>query len=82
MVWNDFEDVCVGPVAWDVAGLMASARARGLRADEVLAGYGAVDGLEPFLEAHGLYEVVWHAYEARRRPRAMERATAALARLR
>ena len=25
LVWNDFEDVCAGPVAWDVAGLVASA---------------------------------------------------------
>ena len=29
LVWNDLEDVCAGPVAWDIAGLVASARARG-----------------------------------------------------
>lgn len=29
LLWNDLEDVCRGPVAWDVAGLVASARARG-----------------------------------------------------
>ena len=23
LVWNDLEDVCVGPVAWDVAVLVA-----------------------------------------------------------
>jgi hypothetical protein len=73
LVWNDLEDVCVGPVAWDVAGLVASARARGQNAkfvDELLAAYGepGVEGLEPFLEAHALYDVVWQAFEAGRRP--------------
>ena len=29
LVWNDLEDVCAGPVAWDIAGLVSSARARG-----------------------------------------------------
>lgn len=85
LVWNDFEDVCAGPVAWDVAGLVASARGRGHSAqftDSLLAAYGEVDGLEPFLEAHALYDVVWQAYEARRRPQAMTRAAASLAVLR
>ena len=73
LVWNDLEDVCVGPVAWDVAGLVASASARGHSAkyiDELLAAYGGpdVDGLEPFLEAHALYDIVWQAFVARRRP--------------
>jgi Phosphotransferase enzyme family len=67
LVWNDLEDVCAGPVAWDIAGLMSSARARGRSAtyvEELLAGYGdpGVEDLEPFLEAHALYEVVWHAF--------------------
>jgi hypothetical protein len=84
LVWNDLEDVCVGPVAWDVAGLVASASARGHSArftDALLAAYGepGVDGLETFLEAHALYDVVWQAFEARRRPRAMKRAAASLA---
>jgi len=87
LVWNDLEDVCAGPVAWDIAGLVASARARGQNArfvEELLAGYGGpgVEGLEAFLEAHALYDVVWQAFEARRRPRAMERAAASLALLR
>jgi hypothetical protein len=87
LVWNDLEDVCAGPVAWDIAGLVASARARGQSArfiDELLAAYGepGVEGLEAFLEAHALYDVVWQAFEARRRPRAMERAAASLALLR
>jgi hypothetical protein len=87
LVWNDLEDVCHGPVAWDVCGLVTSARARGhgaTVADELLAAYGdpGVEDLEAFLEAHALYEVVWHAYEGRRRPRAMKRAAASLARWR
>jgi hypothetical protein len=83
-VWTDLEDVCAGPVAWDVAGLVSSARARGQSAkfvEELLAAYGepGVEDLEAFLEAHALYEVVWHAFEARRRPQAMKRAAAGLA---
>jgi hypothetical protein len=84
LVWNDLEDVCAGPVAWDVAGLVASARARGQSAtfiEELLAAYGepGVEGLETFLEAHALYDIVWQAFEARRRPQAMARAAASLA---
>jgi thiamine kinase-like enzyme len=72
LAWNDFEDVCTGPVAWDVAGLVASASARGHGAkftDELLAAYGepGVEDLEIFLEAHALYDVVWQAFEADRR---------------
>jgi hypothetical protein len=71
LVWNDLEDVCAGPVAWDIAGLMSSARSRGQSAtfiEELLAGYGdpGVEDLGAFLEAHALYEVVWHAFEGRR----------------
>ncbi len=84
LVWNDLEDVCAGPVAWDVAGLVTSARQRGQDAKyvgEFLAAYGdpGGDDFESFLEAHALYDVVWHAFEARRRPQAMARAAATLA---
>jgi Phosphotransferase enzyme family len=84
LVWNDFEDVCTGPVAWDLSGLVTSARARGQSAtfiEELLAAYGdpGVEDLEPFLEAHALYEVIWRAFEGRRRPQAMKRAAASLA---
>ena len=87
LLWNDLEDVCAGPVAWDVCGLVTSARARGPSAtfmEEFLAAYGdpGAEDLEAFLEAHALYEVVWHAFEGRHRPRAMKRAAAALARWR
>jgi Phosphotransferase enzyme family len=84
LLWNDLEDVCAGPVAWDIAGLVTSARARGQSAkftDELLAAYGepGVGRLETFLEAHALYDIVWQAFEARRRPQAMKRAAATLA---
>jgi Phosphotransferase enzyme family len=84
LVWNDLEDVCAGPVAWDICGLVTSATTRGQSAtfrEDLLAAYGdpGVEDLEAFLEAHALYEVVWHAFEGRRRPRAMKRAAASLA---
>ena len=82
LVWTDLEDVCVGPVAWDIAGLVASARGQSPTfSEELLAAYGepGVEGLEPFLEAHALYDIVWQAFEARRRPQAMKRAAASLA---
>jgi hypothetical protein len=84
LVWNDLEDACTGPVAWDVAGLVASAKARRRSAEfmeELLAAYGepGVAGLDTFLDAHALYDVVWQAFEARRRPTAMKRAAASLA---
>jgi Ser/Thr protein kinase RdoA (MazF antagonist) len=87
LVWNDLEDVCAGPVAWDVAGLVSSARGRGHGAafvEELLAGYGGpgLEDLESFLDAHALYDVVWQAHDALRRPQAITRAAANLALLR
>src|SRR3954462_11422163 len=66
LVWNDLEDVCAGPVAWDLSGLLSSARARGQGAtarEELLAGYGdpGVGDVGAFLEAHALYDVIWQA---------------------
>jgi phosphotransferase family enzyme len=84
LLWSDLEDVCVGPVAWDISGLVSSASFRGQSAafiDELLAAYGdpGVEDLQAFLDAHALYEVVWQAFESRRRPQAMKRAAASLA---
>jgi aminoglycoside phosphotransferase len=70
--WNDFEDVCRGPVHWDVAGFVTSLRDRG--ADEAfvtrwLAAYGGgidADELAPFLAAHDVYDKVWGLYDAQR----------------
>jgi hypothetical protein len=71
LVWNDLEDVCAGPVAWDVAGLVSSARGRGRSErfiEELLTAYGdpGVEDLETFLEAHALYETVWRAFRRER----------------
>jgi hypothetical protein len=71
LLWNDLEDVCTGPVAWDIASLVASASSRGHSAtfiDELLAAYGepGVDRLEAFLEAHALYGAIWQAFQAQR----------------
>ena len=73
LLWNDLEDVCAGPVAWDVAGIVASARARGQAEkfiEELLAAYGGpgLEELEPFLQAHALYDVVWRAFDGQRAP--------------
>jgi hypothetical protein len=70
VLWSDLEDVCAGPVAWDVAGLVTSAQDRGHGAafvEALLAAYGDVDSLEPFLDAHALYGVIWQAFAAQRR---------------
>jgi hypothetical protein len=66
LLWNDLEDVCTGPVAWDLAGLVASARGRGhddAFVAELLAAYGdpGVESLQPFLDAHELYSEIWQA---------------------
>ena len=71
-LWNDLEDVCTGPVAWDVAGLLTSARARGATdafIEELLHAYGGphVDALSDFITAHELYTTIWQSYDAQRR---------------
>jgi hypothetical protein len=71
LLWNDLEDVCFGPVAWDVAGLVSSARARGADdgfVDEMLDAYGGVriQELSDFIAAHELYTAIWQAHDAQR----------------
>jgi hypothetical protein len=78
LIWNDLEDACVGPVHWDVAGLIAEARARGESeafVADFLRGYGGLDvgELNDFIAAHRLYTTVWRAFDAQR-PRAAVRA--------
>jgi Phosphotransferase enzyme family len=75
LVWNDLEDVCTGPVAWDVAGVVVGARARGASdayVEEVLDAYGGprVDELSDFIAADELYTTIWRSYEAQRRSQA------------
>jgi hypothetical protein len=72
LIWNDLEDVCVGPVHWDVAGLVVEARARGAGeafVADVLRAYGGpeLDELDDFIAAHLLYMTVWRAFAAQRR---------------
>jgi len=72
LLWNDFEDACVGPVHWDVAGLVADARAAGASeayVADLLSAYGGVqlDELDDFLAADHLFSTVWQAFEAQRR---------------
>jgi len=71
LLWNDLEDVCRGPVAWDVAGLVESARARGASEafiEEILDAYGGpgIDELSDFIAAHELYATIWRLYAATR----------------
>jgi Phosphotransferase enzyme family len=73
LVWNDLEDVCVGPVHWDVAGLIVEARAFGggeaFVADFLRAYAGLdVEELSDFIAAHVLYTTIWQAFDAQRRP--------------
>jgi phosphotransferase family enzyme len=63
-LWSDLEDTCTGPVEWDLAGLVASARVRGH--DErfvagLVSGHGG-DLLESFVVAHDAYSTTWGAY--------------------
>jgi hypothetical protein len=72
LVWNDLEDACVGPVGWDVAGLVVDARAHGESeafVADFLDAYGGpdLDELEAFIAAHHLYTTVWRAFAAQRR---------------
>ena len=68
--WNDLEDVCVGTVEWDVAGVLSDARAAHGDAfsAEVLAAYGGEcdpAALERVDQVHALYGVLWRLYRQR-----------------
>jgi aminoglycoside phosphotransferase len=65
--WNDFEDVCVGTIEWDLAGVLSDARAAHGDAfsAEVLAAYGGEcdqAALERVDQVHALYGVLWRRY--------------------
>jgi hypothetical protein len=68
--WNDFEDVCVGTVEWDVAGVLSDARAAhgdAFSAD-VLAAYGGECDpavLERVDQVHALYGALGRRYRRR-----------------
>jgi aminoglycoside/choline kinase family phosphotransferase len=68
--WNDLEDVCVGTVEWDVAGVLSDARAAHGDAfsAEVLAAYGGEcdpAALERVDQVHALYGDLWRRYRRR-----------------
>jgi len=73
LIWNDLEDACVGPVHWDVAGLIIEARDSGESERfvvEFLRAYGGLEleELNDFIAAHLLYATVWQAFAAQHRP--------------
>jgi hypothetical protein len=77
LIWNDLEDACVGPVHWDVAGLVVDARARGESeafVADFLRAYGGLEleELDDFIAAHLLYTTVWRAFAAQRRPQTQD----------
>ena len=84
-LWNDWEDTFLGPVAWDLGCLHASARAFGHDPAAVAAaqeGYGpGVDDatLDACVEARRFQGTVWSLLIARRREAARERAAGFLA---
>ncbi len=72
LIWNDLEDTCVGPVHWDLAGLVVEARASGASEAflaDFLHAYGELDleELNDFIAAHLLYTTIWRAFAAQRR---------------
>lgn len=65
--WNDFEDVCFGPPAWDIVGLVDDARERNGEAfaADLLAAYGR--DVDPTLtelvrDTQVLYGTLWQRY--------------------
>jgi aminoglycoside/choline kinase family phosphotransferase len=84
-LWVDLEDACRGPLEWDLACLVANARA--LRIDPrpgaaALAAHGrdpADPAIGPFVEARALQIAVWTGFMAERHPHLRERARQRLA---
>jgi hypothetical protein len=73
-IWHDFEDMCSGPVAWDLAPSVAS---RFMDGSRVLAAYGdAVDArqLDICRQLRLLNLTVWYNVYAERLPECRERA--------
>jgi Ser/Thr protein kinase RdoA (MazF antagonist) len=69
LVWNDLEDACLAPPAWDLGTLRSSARTDGAAA---LRAYAAAGGpvpddaaLAPWVAARDLQRAVWTALRAR-----------------
>lgn len=64
-VWHDWEDSCRGPLIWDLASMVSTARITGRdpqRAEATLRAYGDAPGLEQldaFIAIRGLYVLAW-----------------------
>jgi hypothetical protein len=78
LVWIDFEETCSGPVGWDLACMLGTARLDGRKA---VRAYGADPddpGFLPLLRARRLQSVLWMVAKAGRFPQEAARAGAAL----
>jgi Ser/Thr protein kinase RdoA (MazF antagonist) len=78
-VWHDFEDICSGPVAWDLAASTASQR---LDSSRVLGAYrDAVDARQLAVceQLRRLHLTVWYCLYAERLPECGQRAAELLA---
>jgi hypothetical protein len=78
-VWHDFEDVCYGPVTWDLAASTASQR---LERSLILAAYNdLVDAAQLDVCEHlrRLHLTIWYALYAERLPQHRRRAAELLA---
>ena len=78
LVWIDFEETCSGPVGWDLACMLGTARLDGRKA---VRAYGADpddQGFLPLLRARRLQSVLWMVAKAGRFPQEAARAGAAL----
>jgi Ser/Thr protein kinase RdoA (MazF antagonist) len=75
-IWCDFEDTCAGPVQWDLAAVATSTRIDGAA---VVAAYGDVGDLRPWLELRRMHAAVWYSLYAERIPGLAEQARVRLA---
>lgn len=76
-LWADLENVCAGPVEYDLACLVWRERVhRHPAATDALASYGPYDAalIETLLPALGVFLTVWAIVIARRRPSAVAKA--------
>jgi len=82
LLWNGFEDVCRGPLAWDVVSLGWGAQAESPTSgvETVLTAYDGPgkgwswEALEPYIDARELQGVVWLQVLALRFPEHRQRA--------
>jgi hypothetical protein len=87
-LWNDWEDCCTGPVAWDLGCMVSTPRVLGIERDHAeaaLKAYGSFPGdhrLDVFVHARAAQTAAWSAYAASRGRGTPTRTAARLAWLR